>query len=112
MPSSELDTSRESGWNKEAAGYNDTGRLVRPRHTLMKKRKRKRKILRKEKRRFFELKGRSLVSSFVGGGADPSCSKKHYKAYEIMNREVDSTFALIQIMRKRRNLSGNALMEP
>ena len=74
-----MDTSRESGWNKKAAAYNDTGRLVRPRHTLTKKRKRKRKILRKEKRRFFELKGRSLVSSFVGGGAGPSCSSVYWK---------------------------------
>ena len=74
-----MDTSRESGWNKKAAAYSDTGRLVRPRHTLTKKRKRKRKILRKEKRRFFELKGRSLVSSFVGGGAGPSCSSVYWK---------------------------------
>ena len=41
MPSSWLDTSRESGWNRKAAAYNDTGRLVRLRHTLTKKRKEK-----------------------------------------------------------------------
>ena len=74
-----MDTSRESGWNRKAAAYNDAARLVRLRHTLTKKRKRKRKILRKEKRRFFELKGRSLVSSFVGGGAGPSCSSVYWK---------------------------------
>ena len=36
-----MDTSRESGWNRKAAAYNDAARLVRLRHTLTKKRKEK-----------------------------------------------------------------------